>query len=56
MTEEEIKKKVRGLWNWIASNMVDPNNDKSILDAQKFYPEFVEEMTKLLTIPERKDV
>ena len=34
MTDEQIKEKSKDLWNWVTSNMVDPNHLPSIRKAQ----------------------
>lgn len=43
-TEEQVK----DLWNWIASNMTNPNDIKSIRMAQMFIAEFRKQMSDTL--------
>lgn len=45
---EDIQEKTKDLWNWIASNMIDPRDIRSLRMTQKFSTDFRVEMQKVL--------
>lgn len=45
---EGVEDKTRELWNWVASNMTNPNDITSVRMAQKFGPEFREKIASIL--------